>query len=180
MVLQKLSKECQPIAPNLFFWLISCYCIFDGSSKLFGETNLFVKGFSHFVGLFLIPNVLLLLGGYMKTRGWQFSPHSYGKKMRNFAPSPPKKIPCQNQSKSFTTFLTQHTTRATHYCECSIWPRFAEILCLGYLCAKFQPFQCNLAFNFDHFPSSFNFERGVTVKHPLEFYLIHYNSYNTL
>ena len=61
-ILQKLSKECQLMAPNLFFRLISYYCIFDGSSKLFGETNLNFKGFSHFVGLILIPNVLLLIG----------------------------------------------------------------------------------------------------------------------
>ena len=68
------------LTPNLFFRLISFYCVFDGSSKLTGETNQFVKGFRHFVGLFLISNGSLLLGSYVTTREWQFSPHSYGKK----------------------------------------------------------------------------------------------------
>ena len=54
-VLQKLSKECQPMAPNLCFLMISCYCLFDGNSKLTGETNLIVTRFSHFVGPFHIP-----------------------------------------------------------------------------------------------------------------------------
>ena len=44
-VIQKLSKKCQPMAPNFFFRLISYYCIFDESSKLTGETNLFVNEF---------------------------------------------------------------------------------------------------------------------------------------
>ena len=79
-VIQKRSKECQPLTPNLFFRLISFYCVFNGSSKLAGETNQFVKGFRHFVGLFLISNGSLLLGSYVTTREWQFSPHSYGKK----------------------------------------------------------------------------------------------------
>ena len=79
-VLQKLSKECQPMAPNLCFLMISCYCLFDGNSKLTGETNLFVKGSSHFVGPFFIPNASLLLGSYITTPEWQFSPHLYGKK----------------------------------------------------------------------------------------------------
>ena len=61
-VLRKLSEERQPMAPHLFFQLISCYGIFDGSSKLTGETNLFVMGFSYFEGLFLTLNVSLLLG----------------------------------------------------------------------------------------------------------------------
>ena len=78
-VLQKLSKECQPMAPNLFFRLISCHCIFDVSSKLSSETNLFVKGIRHFVRLFLIPNASLYLGSYITNREWQFSPHSFGK-----------------------------------------------------------------------------------------------------
>ena len=67
------------MAPNLFFRLISYNGIFHGSSKLTGKTNLFVNGFSRFVALFLIPNALLLLGSYITTREWQFSPHSYGK-----------------------------------------------------------------------------------------------------
>ena len=71
-VLQKLSKECQPMAPNLFFRLISCHCIFDVSSKLSSETNLFVKGIRHFVRLFLIPNTSLYLGSYITTQEWQF------------------------------------------------------------------------------------------------------------
>ena len=49
---QKLSKESQPMAPYLFFRLISYYGISDGSSKLTGKTNLFVNGFSRFVVLF--------------------------------------------------------------------------------------------------------------------------------
>ena len=79
-VLRKLSNKCQPMAPNLSFQMISCYCIFDGSSNLTSETNLFVKGFTHFVGLFLVPNASLLLGSYITTWEGQFSPHSYGKK----------------------------------------------------------------------------------------------------
>ena len=79
-VLRKLSNKCQPMAPNLSFQMISCYCIFDGCSNLTCETNLFVKGFTHFVGLFLVPNASLLLGSYITTWEGQFSPHSYGKK----------------------------------------------------------------------------------------------------
>ena len=60
-----------------FFWSIWGYFLFDGNSKLNGETNLFVKGFNHFVGLFLTANVSLLLGSYITTRQWQFSPDSY-------------------------------------------------------------------------------------------------------
>ena len=63
-VTQKLSKECQPMAPNLFIRLISYKCIFDGSPKLAGLANLFVYGFSRFEGLFLIPNASSLLGSY--------------------------------------------------------------------------------------------------------------------
>ena len=79
-VVQKKSKEYQPLTPNLFFQLISFYCVFDGSSKLTGETNQFVKGFRHFVGLFLISDGSLLLGSYVTTREWQSSSHSYEKK----------------------------------------------------------------------------------------------------
>ena len=160
-VTKKLSKECQPMAPNLFFRLISYYCIFYESSKLTSETNLFVNGFSHFAGLFLNPNASSLLGSYLTTREWQFLPHSYGKKMSKFVQSPLQTISCQNRSKSFTTFLTQHTTRATHQREWPIWPRFVKILCFSYLCVKFQPSQCIFTLDFDLFPSSFNFERGV-------------------
>ena len=71
-VLQKWSKEYQPIAPHLFFWMISCYCLLDGSYKLTGETNSFVEGYSHFVGLFLFPNASLLLGSYPTTWGGSF------------------------------------------------------------------------------------------------------------
>ena len=80
MVLQKSSNKCPPMAANLFFWLISCYCISDGSSKLTAEINLFVKGFTHIVRQILIPNSSLLLGSCIKTREGQFSSHSYGKK----------------------------------------------------------------------------------------------------
>ena len=89
-----------------------------------------------------------------------FLPTHMGKNEKVYAVFP-KKISCQNQSKSSTTFLTLHTTRATHYCECSIWPWFARILCFSCLCVKFQPSQRILTLNFDQFPSSFNFERGV-------------------
>ena len=73
------------MAPSLFFRLLSCYCMFDGSSKLTSETNLFVKGIRHFVRLFLIPNASLLLGSFITTREWQFSPHTYGKKKKVYA-----------------------------------------------------------------------------------------------
>ena len=105
-VTQKLSKECQPMAPNLFFRLISCHCIFDVSSKLSSETNLFVKGIRHFVRLFLIPNASLYLGSYITTREWQFFSPLIWKKMRKFVTSPHETIFCQNQSKTSTTFLT--------------------------------------------------------------------------
>ena len=82
-VVQKKSKEYQPLTPNLFFQLISFYCVFDGGSKLTSETNQFVKGFGHFLGLFLISNGSLLLSSYVTTREWQFSPHSYGKKCKS-------------------------------------------------------------------------------------------------
>ena len=36
------------------------------------ETNLFVEGYSHFVGLFLFPNASLLLGSYPTTWGGSF------------------------------------------------------------------------------------------------------------
>ena len=81
-VLQKLFEERQPMAPYLLFLLMSCYGIFDGSSKLTGETNLFVKGLNHFVGLFLNLNASLLLGSNITTREWQFSPHSCEKKRK--------------------------------------------------------------------------------------------------
>ena len=63
--------------------LISCYCIFDISSKWTSETNLFVKGIRHFKRLFLIPNASLMLGSYITTKEWQFPPHSYGKKWKS-------------------------------------------------------------------------------------------------
>ena len=62
-VVQKKSKEYQPLTPNLFFQLISFYCVFDGSSKLTGETNQF-KGFGHLLGLFFISYGSLLLSSY--------------------------------------------------------------------------------------------------------------------
>ena len=71
-VLQKWSKEYQPIAPHLFFWMISCYCLLDGSYKSTGETNSFVEGYNHFVGLFLFPNASLVLGSYPTTWGGSF------------------------------------------------------------------------------------------------------------
>ena len=79
-VIQKLFKKCQPMAPNLFFRLMSHYWIFDESSKLTSETNLFVNGFRRFVTLFLNPNASLLVGSYLTTWEWQFLPHSCGKK----------------------------------------------------------------------------------------------------
>ena len=76
-------------------------------------------------------------------------------------PSPHKKISCQNQSKSSTTLLTWHTTRATHQCKCSFWPRFTEILCFSYLCVKFHHSECIFTIYQDHFSSSPNYGRGV-------------------
>ena len=38
-----------------------------------------------------------------------------------------------------------------------------KILCFSYLCVKFQPSQCIFTLDFDLFPSSFNFERGVKM-----------------
>ena len=81
-VIQNSPKNFQPTAPNLFCRLISYYCIFDESSKLTGETNLFVNGFRRFVGLFLNVDASSLLGCYLTTREWQFLPHSYGKQGR--------------------------------------------------------------------------------------------------
>ena len=78
-VIQKKSKEYQPLTPNLFFQLISFYCVFDGGSKLTSETNQFVKGFGHFLGLFLISNGSLLLSSYVTTRKWHFLPTHMGK-----------------------------------------------------------------------------------------------------
>ena len=127
------------------------------------ETNLFVRGFTHFVGLFLVPNASLLLGSYITTWEGQFSPHSYGKKMRKFMPSPHKKISCQNQLKSSTTLLTWHTTRATHQCKCSFWPRFMEILCFSYLCVKFHHSECIFTIYYNRFASSPNYGRGVII-----------------
>ena len=82
-VLGKLWHKCQLMAPNLSiklsFWMISCYCVFNGSSNFTSETNFFVKGFTHLAGLFLIPNTSGLLSSYITTWEGQFSPHSYGK-----------------------------------------------------------------------------------------------------
>ena len=142
------------MAPNLFFRLISCYCFFDRSSNLISETNLFVEaeGFSPFVGLFLTPNALLLLGSNIQLK-WQFSSHSYGKNEK-FCASKPVKI--------FHHIFDRAHNQGHTQCECSIWSRFAKILCLSNRCVKFQPSQCIFTLSFDHFPSSFNFERGVT------------------
>ena len=92
------------MAPYLLFQLISCYGNFDGTSKLTGETNLFVMRFSYFVGLFLTPNVSLLLGSCATTREWQFSPHSYGKKWESLCCLLIKRFPVkirQNSSPHF-------------------------------------------------------------------------------
>ena len=65
-VLHKLFYKYQPMAPYLSFRMISCYCIFDGSPNLTGETNFFVKG--------------CCLVVYITTGEAQFSSHSYGGK----------------------------------------------------------------------------------------------------
>ena len=43
-----------------------------------------------------------------------------------------------------------------------ILPRFVKELCFSSLCVKFQPTECNISFNFDHFSSLPNYVRGVT------------------
>ena len=78
-VSQKSFKKCQPMAPNLFFQLKSYFCIFDESSELTSETNLFVNGFRRFVELFLDPNASSLFGSYLTTQEWLFFPTHVGK-----------------------------------------------------------------------------------------------------
>ena len=77
-IVQQMSTNA--MAPNLYFRMTSCYCAFDGSPNLTGETNLFVKGFTYLVGLFLVPNALSLLDNHVTTREAQFAPHSCGEK----------------------------------------------------------------------------------------------------
>ena len=80
-VLQKWSKECQPIAPHLFFRLISCYCLLNGSNKLTGETNLFVKAqwIQSLCGAVPFSQCVIVAWQLFNNTGWQFSPHPYEK-----------------------------------------------------------------------------------------------------
>ena len=105
-VLQKWSKEYQPIAPHLFFWMISCYCLLDGSYKLTGETNSFVEGYSHFVGLFLFPNAWLLLGSYPTTWGGSFLSTHMEKKRESM---------CRLLIKRFLVKIFHHIFDIAHY-----------------------------------------------------------------
>ena len=72
-----------------------------------------------------------------------------------------QKFPHKNQTKSFIEFLVKHILRATHFPRYTILPQFAKILYFSSLSVKFQPSECIISINFDHFASSFNFVRGV-------------------
>ena len=72
------------------------------------------------------------------------------------------KFLCQNQSKSYTAFLAYHSPRAMHLPGLKILPRFVKVLHFSSLCVKFQPTECNISINFDHFSNSPNYVRGVT------------------
>ena len=72
-----------------------------------------------------------------------------------------QKFSCQNQWKPFTAFVANHFLRATHSSGFKILPRFVKVLCFTPLCVKFQPTECNISINFDHFSSSPNYVRGV-------------------
>ena len=74
-----------------------------------------------------------------------------------------KKFPCQNQSKSFIAFLAYHPPRATHFPGHKNLPRLVKILCFSSLRVKFQPTECIISINFDHFSSSPNYVRGVRM-----------------
>ena len=71
------------------------------------------------------------------------------------------KLPCQNQPKSFTSFLAYHFSRATHFPGYKNLPQFVKILYLSSLRVKFQPTECIISVNFAHFSSSPNYVRGV-------------------
>ena len=60
-----------------------------------------------------------------------------------------------------------HILSAIHFPGHKILPRFAKILYFSSLCVKFQPSECIISINFDHFASSFNYVRGVMAPaHP--------------
>ena len=74
------------------------------------------------------------------------------------------KFSCQNQSKSFTAFLAYDFPRATHFPGNKILPWFVKILYFSSLCVKFQPTECIISINFEHFSSSPNYVRGVIIR----------------
>ena len=78
--LQKLSKECQPMAPNLFFQLISCYRYIWWKFQIDRWNQLNCHEIQSLCGAIPYPLASLLLGSYITTWEWQFAPHSYGKK----------------------------------------------------------------------------------------------------
>ena len=74
-----------------------------------------------------------------------------------------QKFPCQNQSKSFAAFLEKPFPRAIHFSGYTNMPRFVKIQYFSCFYIKFQLTECIITLNFDHFASSPNYVRGVTI-----------------
>ena len=150
--------------------MISCKCKAQFSFKFVAKTNLFDKGFCDFSWLSLTVSWfcwLIFVFQWYKNLRFDVLLYFSRRNLRRFMFSYHQKCPCQNQWKSFTSFLAYHFPRATHLPGFKIMPRFVEVLCFSSLCVKIQPTECNISINFDHFSSSFNHVRGVTNQiHP--------------
>ena len=83
-------------------------------------------------------------------------------KFEEFMWSYHKEFPCKSQTESFSAFLAYHIPRAMHFPEYKILPWFVEMLYFSLLSLKFQPTECIIFIDFDHFSGSLNYVRGVT------------------
>ena len=123
-------------------------------------------GFFYFVGqsltVFLRHN-LIFVWKLCNNLGMAIFFHFILKKQTSLWRLLKENCPCQNQSKLCARFLAYHVPRAIPLSRYSTWPWFVKILYLSYLCFKYQPSQCIFSLNFDHFPSSPNYVRGVMM-----------------
>ena len=127
---------------------------FDGGSKLTCGIDLFLRGFSHLVGAFLVPNSSLLLGSYITTREGQFSPRSHGKNEKVYAVTPRKDFLSKSVKIFHHIFDIAHNQGHT-----LLQMLYLASVCKNTIfhCVEYQPSQCIFALNFDHFSSLFNF-----------------------
>ena len=74
------------------------------------------------------------------------------------------KISSSKSVKIFCWIFSITLSESPNFPGRTIFAWFAKILHFSYLCVKFQPTECIISTNFDHFASSFIYVRGVTTK----------------